>query len=101
MAGRPHCRRRPGQSDVYGAVTRRCILERVSETKIRRTNINLDTELVDAAATVLGTERTTDTVHAALRAVIDRAARERLATRDFDDLTPDVLAQLRRPRQTV
>jgi Arc/MetJ family transcription regulator len=73
----------------------------VSETKIRRTNINLDTELVDAAAAVLGTARTTDTVHAALRAVIDRAARERLATRDFDDLTPDVLAQLRRPRQIV
>jgi Arc/MetJ family transcription regulator len=71
----------------------------VSETKIRRTNINLDVELVDAAAAVLGTERTTDTVHAALRAVIDRAARERLAQRDFDDLTPDVLEQLRRPRQ--
>jgi Arc/MetJ family transcription regulator len=57
----------------------------VSETKIRRTNINLDTELVDAAAAVLGTARTTDTVHAALRAVIHRAAREGLATRDFDD----------------
>lgn len=76
-------------------------LSEVSETKIRRTNINLDTELVDAAAAVLGTARTTDTVHAALRAVIDRAARERLATRDFDDLTPDVLGQLRRARQTV
>ncbi len=73
----------------------------VSETRIRRTNINLNADLVDAAAAVLGTTRTTDTVHAALRAVIDRAARERLATRDFDDLTPDVLAQLRRPRQTV
>jgi Arc/MetJ family transcription regulator len=74
-------------------------LREVSETKIRRTNINLDAELVDAAAAVLGTERTTDTVHAALRAVIDRAARERLAQRDFNDLTPDVLEQLRRPRQ--
>jgi Arc/MetJ family transcription regulator len=74
-------------------------LSEVSETKIRRTNINLDTELVDAAAAVLGTTRITDTVHAALRAVIDRAARERLATRDFDDLTPDVLEQLRRSRQ--
>jgi Arc/MetJ family transcription regulator len=73
----------------------------MSDTKIRRTNINLDTELVGAAAAVLGTERITDTVHAALRAVIDRAARERLATREFDDLTPDVLEQLRRLRQTV
>jgi Arc/MetJ family transcription regulator len=72
----------------------------VSERRIRRTNINLDTELVDAAAAVLGTARTTDTVHAALRAVIARAAREQLAARDFEDLTPDVLEQLRRPRQT-
>ena len=72
---------------------------RVNKTKIRRTNINLDTELVDAAAAVLGTARTTDTVHAALRAVIDRAARERLAERDFADLTPDVLEQVRRQRQ--
>jgi hypothetical protein len=47
---------------------------------------------------VLGTGRTTDTVHAALRAAIDRAARERLAARDFGDLTPDVLEQLCRPR---
>ncbi len=71
----------------------------MSETKIRRTNINLDTELVDAAAAVLGTARTTDTVHAALRAVIDRASRERLAERDFAELTPKVLDQIRRPRQ--
>lgn len=71
----------------------------VSETKVRRTNINLDTELVDAAAAVLGTARTTDTVHAALRAVIDRAARERLAQRGFADLTPEALEQLRRPPQ--
>ena len=72
---------------------------KVTETKIRRTNINLDTQLVEAAAAVLGTARTTDTVHAALRAVIDRAARERLAQQDFADLIPKVLEQLRRPRQ--
>jgi Arc/MetJ family transcription regulator len=71
----------------------------VSKTRIRRTNINLDAELVEAAAAVLGTARTTDTVHAALRAVIDRATRERLAQRDFAELTPDVLEQLRRPRR--
>ena len=76
-------------------------LGEVSGTKIRRTNINLDTELVEEAAAVLGTNRTTDTVHAALRAVIDRAARQRLASRDFDDLTPGVLEQLRGPRQAA
>jgi Arc/MetJ family transcription regulator len=86
---------------VYGIVVLMCMLIEVSETRIRRTNINLDAGLVDAAAAVLGTERTTDTVHAALRAVIDRAARERLATRDFGDLTPDVLAELRRTRRTA
>lgn len=64
---------------------------------IKRTNINLDVELVDAAAAALGTTRTTDTVHAALREVVDRAARERLAKRDFPDLTPSALEQLRRP----
>jgi Arc/MetJ family transcription regulator len=85
---------------VYHLPSRRCMLVGdVSSTKIRRTNINLNTELVEAAAAVLGTARTTDTVHAALRAVIDRAARERLAERDFADLTSDVLDQVRRPRQ--
>jgi Arc/MetJ family transcription regulator len=71
----------------------------MSKTTVRRTNINLDTELVDAAAAALGTARTTDTVHAALRAVIDRASRERLAERNFADLTPEVLEHVRRPRQ--
>lgn len=74
------------------------MLGQVSKTAIRRTNINLDAELLDAAAAVLGTARTTDTVHAALRAVVDRALRERLAQRDFADLSPAVLEQLRRPR---
>jgi Arc/MetJ family transcription regulator len=71
----------------------------MSETKIKRTNINLDIDLVDAAADVLGTTRTTDTVHAALRAVIARAAREDLAEREFPDLTPDALDRLRRPSE--
>jgi len=68
-------------------------------TTIRRTNINLDKDLVDAAAAVLGTARITDTVHAALREVVDRAARERLTRRDFADLTPNALEHLRRPRK--
>lgn len=90
----------PNLSDVYRPAVLRCmIVGMLSETKIRRTNINLDTQLVDEAAAVLGTARTTDTVHAALRAVIDRAARERLSQRDFADLTPDALEQVRRRRQ--
>lgn len=64
---------------------------------IKRTNINLDMDLVDRAAHELGTQRTTDTVHRALREVIDRAQRARLAQRDFEDLTPGALEAMRRP----
>jgi Arc/MetJ family transcription regulator len=71
----------------------------VSEATIKRTNINLDADLVNAAASVLGIVRTTDTVHAALREVVVRAARERLARRDYADLTPATLDQLRQMRQ--
>jgi Arc/MetJ family transcription regulator len=64
---------------------------------VRRTNINLDMDLVEQAARELGTRRTTDTVHQALRDVVARARRARLAERDFEDLTPEALEALRRP----
>ena len=70
----------------------------VAPSATKRTNINLDKDLVDEAAAVLGTTQTTATVHAALREVVDRAARQRLAERDFARLTPDALSELRRPR---
>jgi len=71
----------------------------VTPTTIKRTNINLDRELVEAAAVVLGTAQTTETVHAALREVVERAARQRLAGREFADLTPAALKEMRRPRK--
>jgi Arc/MetJ family transcription regulator len=64
---------------------------------VKRTNINLDMDLVHEAAHELGTQRTTDTVHQALREVVARARRARLAQRDFEDLTPDALEAMRRP----
>ena len=64
---------------------------------VKRTNINLDMDLVHQAAHELGTQRTTDTVHRALREVVARARRARLAQRDFEDLTPDALGAMRRP----
>jgi Arc/MetJ family transcription regulator len=64
---------------------------------VRRTNINLDMDLVEQAARELGTHRTTDTVHQALREVVARARRTRLAQRDFEDLTPEALEAMRRP----
>lgn len=66
---------------------------------VRRTNINLQTDLVDAAARVLGTSRTTDTVHAALRDVVRRDALSSLTRRQFRDLTPEVLDELRSGRR--
>jgi len=80
------------QLGVYG-----CILN-VSMSSTKRTNINLETDLVAAAAQVLGTNRVTDTVHAALRDVVARDARASLAGRDFPDLTPEVLSELRAAR---
>jgi Arc/MetJ family transcription regulator len=65
---------------------------------VKRTNINLDMDLVERAAVELGTRRTTDTVHEALRDVVRRALRSRLAERDLDDLTPDAIAEMRRTR---
>ena len=64
---------------------------------VKRTNINLDMDLVERAADELGTRRTTDTVHEALRDVVARARRARLARRNFEDLTPEALEQMRRP----
>jgi Arc/MetJ family transcription regulator len=73
----------------------------VATTPTQRTNINLDKALVAEAAAVLGTAQTTETVHAALRDVVNRATRRRLAERDFATLTPAALGEMRRPRQLL
>jgi len=48
----------------------------------KHTTMDLDMHLVDEAASVLGTTRTTDTVHAALAEVVNR--RRRLGLLDID-----------------
>ena len=48
---------------------------------VKRTSVNLDMELVGEAAEALGTGRTTETVHAALRDVIRRKRLHKLAGR--------------------
>jgi Arc/MetJ family transcription regulator len=60
--------------------------------------MNLDFALVGEAAAVLGTEQTTETVHAAMRDVVARARRRRLAARDLPDLTPEAVGEMRQPR---
>jgi Arc/MetJ family transcription regulator len=44
----------------------------------RHTTIDLDTDLVDEAKKVLGTRRTSETIHAALAEVVRARRRERL-----------------------
>jgi Arc/MetJ family transcription regulator len=56
----------------------------------KHTTIDLDTDLVKAAASVIGTTRTTDTVHAALSEVVRRDERSMITdvrpTLDLADL---------------
>ena len=80
---------------MYAGTRSICILRGL----IKRTNINLDTQLVGEAADLLGTTRISDTVHAAIRDVVAREHRRRLAERDlFGDMTAAELDAMRRPR---
>lgn len=63
---------------------------------IKRTSLNLDLDLVALARQALGTRGTTETVHRALSEVVRRARLRQLASRTFEDLTPEALAELRR-----
>jgi Arc/MetJ family transcription regulator len=68
---------------------------------VKRTSLNLDLELVREAAGVLGTDRTTDTIHEALADVVRRRRRRSLARHEFPGLTLDSLGEMRRPRAPV
>jgi Arc/MetJ family transcription regulator len=50
------------------------------------TTLDLDRDLLADAARALGTTRTTDTVHAALREAVARRRRAFVAHRDFSEL---------------
>jgi Arc/MetJ family transcription regulator len=59
---------------------------------VRRTSMNLDLELVEQAKAELGTNGTTETVHAALSEVVRRAAIERMlesVASGFSEPPPD------------
>ena len=62
------------------------------------TTLDLDRDLLRDAAEALGTTRTTETIHAALRDVVDRRRRAVLARRDFSELE-EALPALRAPRE--
>lgn len=65
---------------------------------VRRTTINLDSELVANAREVLKTRNTTDTVHDALRAVVRRERLKRLGEWDLEGLTLEGIKEMRRSR---
>jgi Arc/MetJ family transcription regulator len=64
----------------------------------KRTSVNLDQELVRQAGEVLGTRRTTDTLHEAMREVVRLDRRRRLSRRDLPDLTLEGVERMRRAR---
>jgi Arc/MetJ family transcription regulator len=64
----------------------------------RHTTVNLDEDLLRDAMEVLGTKQITDTIHRALREVVDRRRLEWLLAHDLPDLTPEALEKMRAPR---
>jgi Arc/MetJ family transcription regulator len=65
---------------------------------VKRTTVNLDTELVGEAREILGARNTTDTVHAALRDVVRRERLRRLSEWDCGGMTLEDLKEMRKPR---
>jgi Arc/MetJ family transcription regulator len=65
---------------------------------VRRTTINLDSELVADARAVLKTRNTTDTVHDALRDVVHREDLRRLTEWELEGLTLEGIEEMRRSR---
>ena len=64
------------------------------------TTLDLDRDLLRDAAEALGTTKTTETVHAALREVVARRQRAWLARRDFSELEMH-LPEIRAPRDAA
>lgn len=61
------------------------------------TTLDLDRDLLNQAAAALGTTRTTETVHAALREAVARQSRVRLMARDWSNLKV-LMPEMRAPR---
>jgi Arc/MetJ family transcription regulator len=64
----------------------------------QHTTLNLDMGLVAEAQRILGTTRTTETIHRALQEVINREKRQRLLDMGIGDLTPQRLEEMRQNR---
>lgn len=63
----------------------------------RRVTLNVDEELLREAGELLGTDSMTETINGALDEYVSLQYRLRAASRQLD-LTPEMLAEIRRPR---
>jgi Arc/MetJ family transcription regulator len=70
----------------------------ISPRQTKRVTFNANAELLAEAQAALGTGSTTETLNSALAEVVRRARLESLAGREFPDLTPEVLEEIRRGR---
>jgi hypothetical protein len=70
-------------------------LDALVQKHTRYTPLNVDLTLVREAGEILGTEGTTDTIHAALLEVVNRYKRQQLLEYDFPGLTPESLKTAR------
>lgn len=64
----------------------------------RHTTLNLDIDLLAEAQRALDTRQATETIHRALREVVDREKRRQLLQMGQGDLTPQRLEEMRRNR---
>lgn len=67
-------------------------------SRVRRTSMNLQLDLVEDAREVLGTKTTTETIHRALAEIVRQSRLRQLAQERFEDLPPEALERLRRGR---
>lgn len=67
-------------------------------TSVKRATVNLDRDLLDEAASALGTSGTTATLNGALADVVRRKRLHDLANTSFPDLTLESLEKMRRWR---
>src|SRR5579859_2296039 len=65
---------------------------------LKRTTLNLDIDLIEAARRVFGTKGTTDTIHRALEDAVRRQRLEELLAQDLPSITPQDLEKIRRDR---
>jgi Arc/MetJ family transcription regulator len=72
--------------------------KRYAQATRHRTTLILPVALLQEAEEAVGSTSATETVTIALRELVARRRRERLASVDLPDLTPQSVDRLRRPR---